>query len=66
MLERCISLEPLFIPAYMELVKVHTASGQQKWLLAAGQLLHRVVKVTPRNPDYLTQYGNWLSENSKF
>lgn len=58
MLEKCISLEPQFTPAYLELFKLRNGRS-------AGNLLNTVVRLTPRNPDHLTQYGNWLFENSE-
>lgn len=58
MLERCIKLEPRFVPAYLELVKYFRGAK-------AGMILEQVVHVSPRNVDLRIQYGDWLYENSK-
>lgn len=59
MLERCIMLEPNFVPAYLELAKVRSG-------LSVGELLKKVSKLTPSDAEHLTRYGNWLSDNRKF
>lgn len=59
MLDRCIKLEPRFVPAYLELVKFYRG-------LPAGRILQRVVSVNPKNPDLRVQFGDWLYENSKY
>lgn len=58
MLERCILLEPLFIPAYLELFKMRTG-------ISAGKLLQTVTRLKPNDPEHFTQFGNWLNINSK-
>ncbi|XP_062559276.1 protein O-mannosyl-transferase TMTC1-like [Armigeres subalbatus] len=57
MLERCITLEPLFTAAYLELVKLYSG-------LKAGQLLRRVVQLNPYDVDLRRQYGDWLAEQN--
>lgn len=59
LLERCIKLEPRFVPAYLELVKLYRG-----W--SAGRILDRVVEINPRNADLRVQYGDWLYEHRKY
>lgn len=56
MLERCISLEPEFLPAYLELIKMRPGFG-------AGKLLRDIVRLNPTEQDRIVQYGFWLLEN---
>ncbi|XP_063709260.1 protein O-mannosyl-transferase TMTC1-like isoform X2 [Culicoides brevitarsis] len=56
LLERCIKLEPRFVPAYLELVKIYRG-----W--SAGRILQRVVQINPKNADLRVQYGDWLYEH---
>lgn len=58
MLERCISLEPEFLPAYLELIKMRPGFG-------AGKLLRDIVRLNTDDQDRIVQYGFWLLENSK-
>lgn len=58
MLDRCIKLEPRFVPAYLELVKFYRG-------LHAGKILAMVVGINPKSADLRVQYGDWLYENSK-
>lgn len=58
MLERCINLEPRFVPAYLELVKFYRGPK-------AGKILEQAVAVSPKTVDLRIQYGDWLYENSK-
>lgn len=59
MLERCIKLEPRFVPAYLELVKYYQGTK-------VGQIWEQVVELSPKNVDLRIQYGDWLFENSKY
>lgn len=58
MFERCISLEPAFTPAYLELIKLRSG-------IVSGRLLREVVRLNPRDQDRLAQYGYWLLDNGK-
>lgn len=58
MLERCISLEPTFTPAYLELIKLRPS-------FEAGKLLRDVVRLNSIDQDRIVQYGFWLLENGK-
>ncbi|XP_045488096.1 protein O-mannosyl-transferase TMTC1-like [Pieris rapae] len=53
MLERCISLEPRFVPAHVEMFL--TAAGQDK-----HAALRRLLDLEPRNWEHYFRYGNWL------
>ncbi|XP_068628016.1 protein O-mannosyl-transferase TMTC1-like [Battus philenor] len=55
MLERCISLEPRFVQAYLELLLV--APQEEK-----RGILERLLELEPRNWEHYQRYGNWLKE----
>ena len=59
MFERCIALEPTFIPAYLELIKLRPG-------IASGRLLREVVRLSPEDQDRHAQYGFWLLENGEY
>lgn len=55
MLKRCISLEPRFTPAYIELARLRGPNDR-----SVNSLLKKVVFLNPRDPYYSTIYGHWL------
>lgn len=57
MLERCVSLDQTYTPAYELLAKLHAAAGRY---VPAAQLLRRVVQLHPNSPDHLTEYAAFL------
>ncbi|XP_015513359.1 protein O-mannosyl-transferase TMTC1 [Neodiprion lecontei] len=59
MLQRCVSLDPAYTPAYLVLARL--ATGQ-----TAGALLRHVVRLQPRSPDHLAEYAAWLNSNGKW
>ncbi|KAK2576539.1 hypothetical protein KPH14_005861 [Odynerus spinipes] len=59
MLQKCVSLDPAYIPAYLVLARL--ASGS-----ATGVLLRHVVRLQPRSPDHLAEYATWLYQNGKW
>ncbi|KAJ8932861.1 hypothetical protein NQ314_014389 [Rhamnusium bicolor] len=60
MLKRCISLEPRFTPAYIELAKLRGPNDR-----SVNQLLKQVVDLNPTDPYYGTTFGHWLLEKGK-
>lgn len=59
MLQKCVSLDPAYTPAYLVLAKM--ANGP-----TTGALLRHIVHLQPKNPDYLAEYASWLHQNGKF
>ena len=53
MLQKCVSLDPAYTPAYLVLARLATGP-------AAGVLLRHVVRLQPRSPDHLAEYASWL------
>lgn len=60
MLEKCISLEPTYTPAYLELARLRGLGDTR-----SGNLLKRVVDLHPKNANHLTLYGHWLRLQGK-
>ena len=58
MLQKCVSLDPSYTPAYLVLARL--ASGP-----ATGVLLRHVVRLQPKSPDHLAEYASWLYQNGK-
>ncbi|XP_018575559.1 transmembrane and TPR repeat-containing protein 1-like, partial [Anoplophora glabripennis] len=61
MLQRCISLEPRFTPAYIELARLR---GPNDW--SVNRLLKKVVDLNPTDPYYGTTFGHWLLEKGNY
>ncbi|XP_029040158.2 protein O-mannosyl-transferase TMTC1-like isoform X2 [Osmia bicornis bicornis] len=59
MLQKCVSLDPAYTPAYLVLARLATGP-------AAGVLLRHVVRLQPRSPDHLAEYASWLHQNGKW
>lgn len=59
MLQKCVSLDPAYTPAYLVLARLATGP-------TAGALLRHVVRLQPRSPDHLTEYASWLYQNGKW
>ncbi|XP_014210531.1 transmembrane and TPR repeat-containing protein 1-like isoform X2 [Copidosoma floridanum] len=59
MLQKCVSLDPAYTPAYLVLARM--ASGS-----TTGALLRHVVRLQPKSPDYLAEYAAWLHQNGKW
>lgn len=57
MLERCLSLEPAFTLAYLELIRLRGRQDRK-----VGVLLRRVIKLNPKHPHHITSYAEWLKE----
>ena len=57
MLERCITIDNTYTPAYLLMAKLHTIAGNKK---KVEQLLRHVIKMHPKNPDHLAEYAGWL------
>ncbi|XP_049865069.1 protein O-mannosyl-transferase TMTC1-like [Pectinophora gossypiella] len=55
MLERCISLEPRFVQAYLELLLL-TPQGDKRWIL------DKLLKLEPGNWEHYLLYGNWYKD----
>ncbi|XP_060800684.1 protein O-mannosyl-transferase TMTC1 [Amyelois transitella] len=55
MLERCITLEPRFIQAYLEIL--HLTDGEEKRVI-----LDKLVELEPGNWEHYLLYGNWYKE----
>lgn len=58
MLQKCVALDPEYIPAYLLLARLATGP-------ATGALLRHVVQLQPRSPDHLAEYASWLYQNGK-
>jgi hypothetical protein len=61
MLKRCISLEPRFTPAYIELARLRGPNDR-----SVSGLLRKVVILNHRDPYYSTIYAHWLLGKGKF
>ncbi|XP_066592261.1 protein O-mannosyl-transferase TMTC1-like isoform X1 [Prorops nasuta] len=59
MLQKCVSLDPAYTPAYLVLARLATGP-------ATGALLRHVVRLQPRSPDHLAEYASWLHQNGKW
>ncbi|XP_076748886.1 protein O-mannosyl-transferase TMTC1 isoform X2 [Xylocopa sonorina] len=59
MLQKCVSLDPAYTPAYLVLARLATGP-------TAGVLLRHVVRLQPRSPDHLAEYASWLYQNGKW
>ncbi|OAD62507.1 Transmembrane and TPR repeat-containing protein 1 [Eufriesea mexicana] len=59
MLQKCVSLDPAYAPAYVVLARLATGP-------TAGVLLRHVVRLQPRSPDHLAEYASWLYQNGKW
>ncbi|XP_076380772.1 protein O-mannosyl-transferase TMTC1 [Megalopta genalis] len=59
MLQKCVSLDPAYTPAYLVLARLATGP-------AAGVLLRHVVRLQPQSPDHLAEYASWLYQNGKW
>lgn len=57
MLERCVTLDGSYTPAYMLMAKLHALAGRDE---IVGQLLHHITLLHPGNPDNLADYASWL------
>ncbi|XP_044756223.1 protein O-mannosyl-transferase TMTC1-like [Coccinella septempunctata] len=55
MLKRCISIDPRFTPAYIELARLRGPEDMR-----VGSLLKQVMILNSDDPYYGTLYGNWL------
>lgn len=53
MLQKCVSLDPAYTPAYLVLARLSTGP-------ATGTLLRHVVQLQPKNPDHHAEYASWL------
>lgn len=58
MLERCIKIEPSYIPAYVELFKLQTG-------MKAGRMLRNAIRVKSADIDLRLKFGFWLIEHGK-
>jgi hypothetical protein len=58
MLERCISLEPRFVQAYLELLLL-TEEGEKK------SILDKLLELEPNNWEHHLLYGNWYKGRGK-
>ncbi|OXU29367.1 hypothetical protein TSAR_006584 [Trichomalopsis sarcophagae] len=59
MLQKCVSLDPAYTPAYLVLARM--TSGP-----TTGALLRHVVRLQPKSPDHLAEYASWLHQNGKW
>ncbi|XP_076301294.1 protein O-mannosyl-transferase TMTC1-like isoform X2 [Lasioglossum baleicum] len=59
MLQKCVSLDPAYTPAYLVLARLATGP-------AVGVLLRHVVRLQPHSPDHLAEYAFWLYQNGKW
>ncbi|XP_031836634.1 protein O-mannosyl-transferase TMTC1 isoform X1 [Nomia melanderi] len=59
MLQKCVSLDPAYTPAYLVLARLATGP-------TAGVLLRHVVRLQPQSPDHLAEYASWLYQNGKW
>ncbi|KAL3276618.1 hypothetical protein HHI36_011990 [Cryptolaemus montrouzieri] len=55
MLKKCISIEPSFTPAYLELARLRGPND-----MGVGNLLKQVMKLNDGDPYYGTLYAHWL------
>ncbi|CAK1577937.1 unnamed protein product [Parnassius mnemosyne] len=55
MLERCISLEPRFVHAYLELLLVAPQEDKR-------DILDKLLELEPKNWEHYQIYGNWFKE----
>lgn len=58
MLERCIALETTYVPAYLELFKLHRG-------IKAGGIMKNAIKSNPADKELRLKFGYWLIENGK-
>lgn len=56
MLQKCVSLDPAYTPAYLVLARMTSGS-------TTGALLRHVVRLQPKSPDHLAEYATWLHQN---
>lgn len=61
MLTRCISLEPRFTPAYIELARLRGPKDR-----SVNKLLKKVVDLNPSDPYYASTFGHWLYEKHNY
>ncbi|KAF3428232.1 hypothetical protein E2986_11745 [Frieseomelitta varia] len=59
MLQKCVSLDPAYTPAYLVLARLATGP-------TAGVLLRHVVRLQPKSADHLAEYASWLYQNGKW
>ncbi|CAH0392889.1 unnamed protein product [Bemisia tabaci] len=59
MLERCLSLNSEYTPAYLLLAKLHAGP-------IAGRLLRHVALLAPHSPDHAAYYAAWLAKHSEY
>lgn len=57
MLQKCISLEPSFTPAYLELARLRGPNHK-----TVPNLLKKVVELNPNVPYYAAKFGEWLTK----
>lgn len=62
MLERCVTLDGSYTPAYMLMAKLHALAGRQEMV---GKLLQHITKLHPGSPDHLAEYAGWLYNRGK-
>ncbi|KAK9874622.1 hypothetical protein WA026_005451, partial [Henosepilachna vigintioctopunctata] len=55
MLKKCISIDPRFSQAYLELARLHEPGDMR-----VGKLLKQVMELNNRDPYYGTLYAHWL------
>lgn len=55
MLERCISLEPRFVQAYLELLLLKPEDEKKG-------VLDKLLELEPRNWEHYLLYGNWYKD----
>ncbi|XP_018904384.2 protein O-mannosyl-transferase TMTC4 [Bemisia tabaci] len=58
MLERCLSLNSEYTPAYLLLAKLHAGP-------IAGRLLRHVALLAPHSPDHAAYYAAWLAKHNR-
>lgn len=61
MLNRCISLDSTYIPAYLELYKLYRTNG-----IAAGRVLRNAVRINHSNDRLRSKFAYWLMDNGKW
>nr|CAI5822628.1 unnamed protein product [Callosobruchus analis] len=61
MLIRCLTLEPSFTPAYIELAKLRGPSDP-----TIDGLLKKVVELNPTDPHFATTFGHWMFKKHNY
>lgn len=59
MLERCVTLDPKFVLAYLELVTLKSEPLK-------GPLLKKVISLEPNNWEHYARFAHWLESNGKY